>query len=303
MGKIYLLYGAEKYDLYQKVEKIKKEFSNLEVGINFFNMDSSNISELPSICEEVSFFGAEKLVIIKDTKLKFDITPLVENVNSGVTAVIIEDTVDKRLTQYKQLAKVAEVLEFKSMEPNEIIDYIVRTLKRYDISISRQDASYMESICLDDKSNIINELNKIVNYLGDRKEVTKEDIDKVCSKNFNAKIFDLLDNIVRKNKEKAVYQLDELLAGKEPIVKIYIMLYKQIKQILLIKLAKDAKINEAAKYLEINPYVYKNLSRVADSFNKEELRDLIYEFDSYDEKTKNGEMDFVIGLKKIIYSM
>ena len=36
MSNIFLFYGEEKYDLEQRVEKIKKEFSNLEVGLNLF---------------------------------------------------------------------------------------------------------------------------------------------------------------------------------------------------------------------------------------------------------------------------
>ena len=303
MGKIYLFFGDEKYDLNQRVEKIKKEYKNLEVGINLFYLDSSNIDELSRICEEVSFFGAEKLIIIKDTKLKFDLEVITKNANSEITVIIIEDSVDKRLSSYKTLQKVAEIEEFKTMDSNKMIDYIIKTLKLYNITISREDATYMESICADDKANMINELQKLVNYLDEEKVVTSEIIDKVCSKTFNSKIFDLLDNIVRKNRKKAIIELDELLKAKEPIVKIYIMLYKQIKQLYLIKIAKENKLQDIASKLQINPYVLRNLSRVADSFTKDDLKNIIYIFDEYDEKTKIGEMDFEIGLKKIIFSI
>ena len=72
MSNIYLLYGEEKYELNQKVEKIKKEFSNLQVGVNLFYINNENIDELPSITQGVTFFGSEKLIIIKNTNLKFD---------------------------------------------------------------------------------------------------------------------------------------------------------------------------------------------------------------------------------------
>ncbi len=302
MSKIYLFYGEEKYDLELRVQKIKKEFTNLEIGINLFYLDLQNIDELESICQGVSFFGEEKLIIIKDTKLKIDVD-LLNDAGESTTIILIEDTVDKRLSQYKAISKIGEVVEFKPMDSNQMVDYIIKMLSRYNVKISKADAIYMESICLDDKSNIINELNKIVNYLDGEDTVTKDMIDKVCSKNFSAKIFDLLDDIVKKNKKKALYELDELLTQKEPIVKIYIMLYKQIKQIYLIKVAKQNRLNDIAKTLEINPYVFKNLSRVVDGFTIKELKDIIYAFDEYDAKTKSGEMDFEIGLKKIIYSM
>lgn len=302
MSKIYLFYGEEKYDLELRVQKIKKEFTNLELGINLFYLDLQNIDELDLICQGVSFFGEEKLIIIKNTKLKFDVEKL-KNAPDLTTIILIEDSVDKRLSQYKTISKIGEIVEFKSMNSNQMVEYIEKMLLKYNIKISKEDATYMESICLDDKTNIINELNKLVNYLDSDSTVTKEVIDKVCSKNFSAKIFDLLDNIVAKNKKKALYQLDELLNQKESIVKIYIMLYKQIKQLYLIKIAKQNKILDIAKTLEINPYVYKNLSKVVDKFTPESLKNIIYAFDDYDSKTKSGEMDFEIGLKKIIYSM
>ena len=303
MSKVYLFFGDEKYDLNQRIEKIKKEFNNLELGINLFYIDSNNIQELPNVFEEVSFFGSQKLVIIRDTKLKFDVDIITKNENSEITIIIVEDSIDKRTTQYKTLQKIAEIEEFKTMDSYKAIEYIIKTLKLYNVTISKENATYMESICADDKTNIINELQKLVNYLDDEKVVTKEIIDKVCSKTFNSKIFDLLDDIVRKNKNKALDELQELLNQKEPIVKIYIMLYKQIKQLYLIKLAKNNKVTDVAKYLKINPYVYNNLSRVTDSFSLADLKKIIYIFDDYDEKTKIGEMDFELGLKKIILSM
>ena len=62
MGKIYLFYGEEKYDLEQAVLKIKKQFNNLENGINLFYINSENIDELENISSSIKFFGDEKLI-------------------------------------------------------------------------------------------------------------------------------------------------------------------------------------------------------------------------------------------------
>ena len=56
MSNIYLLYGEEKYDLNARVEKIKKEFSNLEVGVNLFYINLDNVDELESVLQGVTFF-------------------------------------------------------------------------------------------------------------------------------------------------------------------------------------------------------------------------------------------------------
>ena len=297
MSNIYLLYGEEKYDIEQKVEKIKKDYEHLEVGVNLFYITKENINELETISQGVTFFGESKLIIIKNTNLKFDVSYL-NDIDPKTQVIIIEDSVDKRLTSYKQLSKIAECTEFKHMKDKEIVSYIIQLLKRYNKKIDYKVAEYMQSICGEEKANIINELQKIVIYLDDRDEVNKEDIDKVCSKTLNAKIFDVLQKIIDKKHKEAIASLDDLLNQKEPIVKIYIMLYKQIKQMYMIKILKEKRETDIASKLKIHPFVYKNLSLTCDKYSIDELKNLLYEFDNYDEK-----MDFEIGLKKIICNM
>ena len=302
MSNIYLLYGEEKYDLEQKVEKIKKEFEKLEVGVNLFYITKENINELESICQGFTFFGASKLIIIKNTNLKFDVDFL-KDIDEQTKVIIIEDNVDKRLTSYKQLSKIAECIEFKHMKDKEIIAYIMQILKKYNKNIDYKTAEYMQSICGEEKANIINELQKLVIYLDDKDIVTKEDVDKVCSKTLNAKIFEVLQKIIDRKHSEAISSLDDLLNQKEPIVKIYIMLYKQIKQMYMIKVLKEKRESDIASKLSIHPFVFKNLSVTCDKYSLDDLKKLIYEFDNYDEKTKNGELDFEVGLKKIICTM
>ena len=238
---IYLFYGEEKYDLYSEVEKIKKGFSRLEVGVNYFNINKENISELDGLYDSVNFFGENMLVVIKDTLMKFDTKKMIENASKDDVYIMIEDSVDKRLSSYKEIFKVATVKEFNFLNENEMSNFIIATLKKYNIEISKQVADYMVSCCSLDKSNIINELKKITLYLGDNKKVTNEIIDKVCSKTFNSKVFDMLDKAVLKKHTEAILLFDELIKQKEPAIKIAIMLYKQIKQMYIIKLCIESR--------------------------------------------------------------
>ena len=299
MANIYLLYGEEKYDLNSKVEKIKKEFSNLEVGVNLFYVNLENLDELENITQSVTFFGSEKLIIIKDTKLKFNVD-LLKDIDPDIKVIIIEDSVDKRTSEYKTLSKIAEVNEYKHPDEKQMITYISDILKKYGKKISYEDASYMQSVCGEDKSNIINELQKLVIYADDTDIIDKKMIDKICSKTLSAKIFDVLDDIIGRKKKQAISQLDNLLKQKESIIKIYIMLYKQYKQLYQIKLLKKKGQKDIAGTLGLHPFVVKKLLYSVDKYSEEELKNIIYAFDDYDYKTKNGDIDFEIGLKKII---
>lgn len=300
---IYLLYGEEKYDLYKFVDKIKSGFEKLEVGVNLFNITKENINELDSISSTVTFFGGNKLIIIKDTNLKFDFKKIISNADKEDIYLVIEDTVDKRTVEYKELSKIAEVKEYKHLNEKEMANYIVSTLKMYKLNISYNDAEYMVNVCGEDKSNNINELKKLVAFLNVGDTVTKDVIDKICVKTFNSKIFDMLDCAVSKDKIRAIDLLEELLMQKEPAIKISIMLYKQIKQMYMIKYLKQQNVKDVNSILGIHPFAFAKLNKASDRYTLDYLRKLIDKFDKYDEKTKIGEMDFEIGLKQIICIM
>ncbi|MEG0872622.1 MAG: DNA polymerase III subunit delta [Clostridia bacterium] len=302
MGNIYLFYGEEKYDLELRVSKIKKEFERLELGLNLFYINKENIEELENVVQGVTFFGTDKLVIIKDTKLKFNID-LIKELEKSIIVILIEDSVDKRTSEYKSLSKIAECVEFRYMDNRQMNTYIMQILKRNGLNVSADVVEYMQNICGQEKANNINEMQKLAIYLKKGDTVTKDIIDRVCAKTLNAKIFDVLSKIVNKDKKNAIIKLDELLQQKEPIVKIYIMLYRQLKQMYMIKCLKNRNITDIAKKLEIHPFVFKNLNISADRYSEDKLKQILYEFNDYDEKTKLGEMDFTIGLKKIISSM
>ena len=300
---IYLLYGEEKYDLYKFVDKIKSKFDKLETGVNLFYITKENINEIESISQSVTFFGSNKIIVIKDTNLKFDVKKLILNCDEDDIYFIIEDNIDKRTVEYKELAKNSEVKEFKHLNSKDMVSYMISTLKMYKLGISFDNAQYMVDICGEDKSNNINELKKIVAFLNTGDTVTKETIDKICVKTLNSKIFDMLDFAVNKNKHKAIDMLDELLMQKEPAIKISVMLYKQIKHLYMIKYLKGKNTKDINSILEIHPFAFGKLNKVSDKYDLEYLRMLIDKFDKYDSKTKIGEIDFEIGLKQIICLM
>ena len=300
---IYLVYGEEKYELSRFIESIKKKQDNLEIGINYFNITNENINELDSIYETVTFFSSSKLVIIKDTKLKFDIQKLLDKADGEDTYIVVEDTLDKRTSEYKLISKNSEIKEFKHLNEKELSSYIIAVIKQYGLNINSDTAYYMINNCSTDKYSIINEMQKLVILLDKGTYITKEHIDKICSKTLTTKIFDMLDSAINKDKKNAIKLLDELLITKEPVIKISIMLYKQIKNMYLIKYMQSNKLNNINETLKLNPYVFTKLSKTCNNYDLDKLKNIIYRFGEYDYKTKSGLMDFEIGLKQIICMM
>lgn len=302
---VYFFFGDDLYELERYVEKIKKVYDNLELGVNFFALDKSNIDSLLDICTSVSFFGEEKLVLVKDTKLKFNVDLLNELKSTKSTVVIIEPEVDKRTSEYKKMQKLAVCVEFAVLKAKDATQYVRKVLAGYKVNVSEEVAMYMVEVCTPNKQLLINEFRKIVAYLKPGDMLTKEIIDKICVRTLDAKIFDVIDNIIAKKKDVAFSELDDLIAQKTYIGVISSVIYKQLKQLYMIKLLEEkmdkTKIRiDIPTELGINPFVYSKLGKIKGMYTKEKLEELLLEFAEYDENSKTGLDDAELGLKRIV---
>ena len=66
---IYLMYGEETFLLESSLKKMKKLFGEMILGINYIQIDDTNVEELISDLETPAFGFEKKLVIVKNSGL------------------------------------------------------------------------------------------------------------------------------------------------------------------------------------------------------------------------------------------
>lgn len=152
--------------------------------------------------------------------------------------------------------------------------------------------------------DVINEIRKLIEFAGNSGDITKEDIDKLSTKQMDAVIFDLTDRLGSKQVEKALEILDTLIYNKEPHQKILITLYNHFKKLYLLKLHENLNSNiDIVEVLGLKPnqtFLVSKYKKQIMYFSEEELFNIINQFIDLDYKTKNGLMDIDIGIKSIL---
>lgn len=318
---IYLLYGEEGFLLDQQLRKMKKSFGEMVKGINYILIDESNIQELISDIETPAFGYEKKLIIAKNTgifkregkgrvggvskELKDKINDYIkentEIIESSVILIFIENEVEKN-SIYNTIEKLGTICNFEEQKPFQIIKRLKNICNVYKVNVDESTLQYLIESCGTNMQDLINEIRKLIEYAGENGKIEKKDIDLLCIKKLESIIFDLTDNLGKKNVKDAMIVLNNLIASKEPIQKILITLYNHFKKLYFVKIA-IAYNKDIAQSLNLKPnqvFLVNKYKMQAQSFKSIELKKILQELEDLDYKYKIGLIDINIGLESIL---
>lgn len=320
---IKLLYGEETYLLETKLKKIKKEFGELIQGINFIQIDASNVQELISDIETPAFGYEKKLILAKNTnlfikekknakgleqatnklinKISEYISENITMINEAAELIFIEEVVEKN-TLYKAIEKNGEIIEFALLKLPELIQNVQKICMAYKVKMDNTVAKYFVECCGTSMQDLINEVRKLIEFVGTNGIITNKEIDLLCNKQINSVIFDLTDNLGKKDIERAMKVLKELIYEKEPIQKILITLYNHFKKLYIVKISEEYK-KDLATSMKLKPnqmFLITKYKAQAKYFAKEEIRKIMEELIDLDANYKQGLIDINIGLESIL---
>ncbi len=307
---IYVFYGEEDFLREYNSAKVIDDCNLSNLDMNFIKLDEESIGKLPDNCEQLPFFDSKKVIYIKNsgffTSGKKIASSTVEKVTEYLTkppeyveVIFNEDSVDKRLSPYKKLAKVAKFEELKFRGEIDLANWICSGMKKCGASIDIETAKYLAEVCGPSMSYLHSEIKKLAILNKEGENIDKNLIDRVAVKSIQGIIFDLTDAIGIKDKAKSLKLLEELILKKEAEQFILIMLYKHFRNLFLIKVAAEDGV-ASAEYLGINPYVYRKLLSQVKNYSTDMLRRILGEFTMIDYKSKRGEIDLRTGIEMVI---
>ena len=317
-----LITGEDAYEKEEKLEQIKVNFGECVKGINFIVLDKTNINRLEDEINTYPFGFSKKLIIVKvDKKEKKEsiensdateeqeekndwLTPSVEDSLKTLEDVVVVFYGDiKKTTKiYKLVQKNGECIVCDKKKEYDILSWASRIFVANGINISNADINYLISISGTDKLMLKNEIDKLIDFADDTKQVTKKDIDAICIRTSDVIIFDLTDSLGNKDTKAALNSLNELIENKEPIQKIAIMIAKHFKALLVAKVATIENRNVLDELATKSPFAANKYKTQARSLTLEELKTKVLEFAKLDIDSKTGKIDLKIGLEKIICS-
>ncbi len=313
---IYLFYGLEYYLIKKELESILKKEKIDAMNQNTYDLENSSLKEIIDDASIMSLFGEKKAIIVENsyiftgtTNKKFpeqDVDILLsylQNINKDTYLffIINKESIDKRKKIVNELKKRGVIKEFAPLIEQK--SYVMSMLKPYQIE--EKDASFLIDRVGNQLSILEQEIEKLKTYKNKDLQITRKDIVDVTCKTVDIDIFALIDNIVVKNKEKALESYTEMIKlGEEPI-KIIIMLANQFRMMYQAKQLSKKGYSEKdiASSLNVHPYRIKLSLEKSHHFQETILLSYMKQLALLDYEIKSGKIDKNIGLELFILSI
>lgn len=305
--KQYLLYGEEAYLRKQYRGRLKTAIIGDDtMNYNYFEGKDISLGEVIDLAETMPFFAERRLIVLENSGLfKSGGEQLAEYLSAqaeGAFFLFVETEVDKRSKLYKAVQSRGTAVEFGVQDENTLKRWILGMMKKEGKNISQSSLEYLLEKTGTDMENIRKETEKLFCYCLDKDAITVEDIEEICTKRISSHIFDMVGAIADKKQKKALELYYELLALKEPPMRILFLVARQFNMLMQVKaLQKKGFSNKAiGEKVGLPGFIAGKYVTQSLRFSQEDLREAVEACVGAEEDIKTGKMNDTMSLELLI---
>jgi DNA polymerase-3 subunit delta len=317
--KLFVIFGDNNYLIDYYSHEIQKKFLDdnfKELNYTCF-CDFFDINHVLNAALVSPFDNNYRIIFIKYSKIFLKNILTKELISEFIKKIIDIDTtlifffeheVDKQNKFFQLICNVGSTFEVKNFNSKQIADLIRKICKQKKIIFSQENILFLIKFIPNDMNYVLHELDKLISYKvydDNKKEITKDDIKNICTKQIEGKIFDLVAAIGNRNMIKSCQKYSDLIFSKEPPLLILNMIARQFFLIfqtqILFEIKKDQV--EIAQILGVQRFVIKDIYIQSKNFSRCQLIKIIRDLDDLNYKIKLGVSDGIQSLENFIVNL
>lgn len=308
---VYLLQGTEDY----LIEQFKLELTNQvlkteddQFNLSYFDMEQVPLSIAVEEADTIPFFGEYRLVFIehpyfltaerKNITIDHDTESLIQYLQQPSPSTILVivanfEKLDERKKITKNLKKSSEIVEVNPMAEREVRQYIGQTIQNEGYTIRSEAFDLLLQLTDYNLSKGMGELQKLFLYSYDSKSISLTAVKELVPKSLEYNVFDLTNDVLSGNSEKAIQLFEELLLQGEDTIKLNAILINQVRLFLQAKILAKLGYQQSniAETIKVHPYRVKLALQKIQHFELKRLEEIYDELVENDYKMKTGKID------------
>ena len=305
----YLLFGEETYLRRQYKHKLIGALVEDGDTMNFSEYEGSGISEgeLIDLAETLPMFASRRVILVSDSgffeKGAEELSKYMKESAQDTVFVFSESNVKKTSRMYKALKENGVCVDFSTPGEQVLQKWIAGKFKAERMAVSGSCIRLFIERCGESMEIMSNEFEKLVSYCAEKGEVSETDVENIVTVQISNHIFDMIDALTSGNKERAGRLYSELVALKEPPMRILYLVGREYNMLEKISLMQSAgiSVSDMAQRLGIRDFVVRKRLGIAKQLDPEHLRGKVSSCVEADESVKTGRMGEQLALETVLF--
>ncbi len=288
---VYLLEGEDAFFRESGVSLLKNKFiSNPE--LNLVNLPAeSDVSEIISSLEGYPFMSKKRMTILREfypkkAQLKNGLASYLENPFLSSVLVIVNQKPCEELNNFDSVCLV----DCSKADVSLIIRWIKAECAGQGVNVDGETAKLISEYCLCDMTRIKTETQKLIDFVGNGGEITKQTVENLVSKDLEYKIYELTEHIGKKNFDKALLIIKDMLNKGEMATRLLSYIYNYFRRLLHVAIS-SMEGQELAKAFGVKEYAITKMKSQSAMFKKRALKSAVDMLSDADYKIKSGLCD------------
>ncbi len=288
---LYLIYGEERYLVDHSVKLIiskalggnKPDEENQSTGYsdvvpNDFNLDifskDAKKEDVISALGTLPMMSHNRVVVIKDVdscKYLDDLKDFIENPNPTTVVIFVSHKIDLRKKFFKTLVSKACAIEFSYLKEDRLADWIAKKLKACQKVADRKTCLKLVDLVGCNMLNLHSEMMKLVNYVGDREVISKEDVIKLTPKLTLENVFSLSRCLASGNKKEALRLFTTLMSEDSNLLGMLALIARHFRILLIVKKVGDVGVKKISSMVGVPHYFVGQYVKDSDMWSMQNL--------------------------------
>lgn len=296
---VYLLYGEEDYLKRQYRDKLRHALVADDDTMNVSTFEGAGIQpgEIIDLAETMPFFAEHRLILIENSgvfkRSCEELADYMKEIPPTTFFVFVENEVDKRGKMFKNVKSTGRAVEFAKQNEKVLAQWVMGRLKREGKRISQPVAQRFLETVGTDMELIDKEMEKLICYCYDKDAIETEDVAAICVEQTSNRIFAMVDAVAEHRQKQALDLYYDLLALKEPPMRILFLIARQFRILLTIKeMGQKGFDNKTmAAKAGIPEFSLRRNQAQARNFSSEQLRAALSDCVDAEEAVKTGNLN------------